>query len=209
VLQFGLVAPSSEVLIQCYHQKCGTTSTSSNRLVPRSGLCAKFPARKLLWLLDVFIGQKAYRHLLAPVARLIRLNASLGLYSFFCFSIPKRCIGNWLLHDLFRLAFQRRCSSRAAQEHLRTSSAGLLCSAVCCHPIGTCVEAMAVAESRCLPAQSGFTQLGPLLLMYHPDQYALFRLLGQGMNDFGTVIQRLIGIGECYQRLLLGVLYFG
>jgi hypothetical protein len=52
---------------------------------------------------------------------------------------------------------------------------------------------MAVAESCCLPAQSGLTQLDQLLLTDNPGQNASFRLLCQGMNDFGTVIQR-----QCY-----------
>ncbi|CAB9510243.1 Putative white-brown complex homolog protein 30 [Seminavis robusta] len=53
------------------------------------------------------------------------------------------------------------------------------------------VEAMAVTEGRCLPAQTGFTNLGEALVEVEEiGRVASFKIVGQGMNDFGTVITR-------------------
>lgn len=51
------------------------------------------------------------------------------------------------------------------------------------------IEAMAVAESRCLPVQSGFTNLGQNL-RGEALQVASWNLLGLGQNDLGTITQQ-------------------
>lgn len=51
------------------------------------------------------------------------------------------------------------------------------------------VESLSVAESRCLPVQSGFTDFG-VNFKGEALQAASFHILGLGLNDFGNVTQR-------------------